>query len=81
MLAIGRGPDGQAELLLLDEPSMGLSPILVDEIFDIIRRSTSPGLPSCWWSRTPTWRCRSPHRAYVLETGRIVFPGRLRAAG
>ena len=60
MLAIGRGMMARPKLLLLDEPSMGLAPILVEEIFSIIQEINAPGRrASCWWSRTRSWRSRS----------------------
>ena len=52
MLAMGRALMAAPKILLLDEPSMGLAPILVEQIFQIITRSTSRGRPSCWSSRT-----------------------------
>ena len=52
MLAIGRGMMAQPKLLLLDEPSMGLAPILVEEIFSIIQEIKPRASASCWWSRT-----------------------------
>lgn len=60
MLAMGRGLMSRPSLLLLDEPSMGLAPILVQEIFDFIKEINQRGQPFCWWSRTHTWPCRSP---------------------
>ena len=55
MLAIGRALMCKPKMLLLDEPSMGLSPLLVQEIFSIIHDVNQSG----WWSRTPRWRWRS----------------------
>ena len=52
MLAMGRALMSRPKLMLLDEPSMGLSPLLVSEIFEIIRRLNEKAPPSCWWSRT-----------------------------
>ena len=60
MLAIGRGLMAEPKLLILDEPSLGLSPLLVEELFALIARSTPKGSPSCWSSRT--W-CRASSRA------------------
>ena len=59
MLAMGRGLMARPKLLMLDEPSMGLSPILVREIFDIIREINRKGRQYCWWSRMRSWPCRS----------------------
>jgi branched-chain amino acid transport system ATP-binding protein len=63
MLAIARALMTRPTLLLLDEPSMGLSPILVEQIFEIIREINAQGTSSCWWSRTRRWRSRSPTAA------------------
>ena len=63
MLAMGRALMARPKVLLLDEPSMGLSPIMVDKIFEVVERSTRRARPSCWWSRTPAARCRSPTAA------------------
>jgi branched-chain amino acid transport system ATP-binding protein len=57
MLAMARALMSHPKLLL-DEPSMGLSPIMVEKIFEVIRNVSAQGSPSCWWSRTPSWRCR-----------------------
>ena len=57
MTAIGRALMSRPKMILLDEPSMGLAPQIVEEIFEIVRDSTrSRACPSCWPSRTPTWR-------------------------
>ena len=67
MLAIGRALMSRPKMLLLDEPSMGLSPILVQEIFSCIRESTRAGQQYCWSSRTPRWRCRCPTGRMYLK--------------
>ena len=63
MLAMGRALMARPKVLLLDEPSMGLSPIMVDEIFEVIATSTSAAPPCCWSSRTPAARCNWPTAA------------------
>jgi branched-chain amino acid transport system ATP-binding protein len=57
MLAVARALMSRGRLLLLDEPSMGLAPRLVQEIFRVIEDINRSGTPFCWWSRTPIWPC------------------------
>ena len=66
------GAHGPAPVLLLDEPSMGLAPMLIAQIFDIITRDQPAGHDVLLSSRTPPRRSSARHRAYVLETGTIV---------
>ena len=69
MTAVGRAMMAQPKMLLLDEPSMGLAPQLVAEIFEIARRSTGTrGSPSFSPSRTRTSRCASADYGYIVET-------------
>jgi branched-chain amino acid transport system ATP-binding protein len=75
MLAIGRGMMGRPKLLLLDEPSMGLAPILVEEIFAIIREINSQGVAILLVEQNALMALSVAHRGYVLETGRIVLTG------
>jgi branched-chain amino acid transport system ATP-binding protein len=75
MLATGRGLMSQPSLLLLDEPSMGLSPILVEEIFKIIKEINSQGTSILLVEQNALMALSISHRAYVLETGRIVLEG------
>jgi branched-chain amino acid transport system ATP-binding protein len=75
MLAIGRGLMSKPELLLLDEPSMGLSPILVDEIFDIISLINKRGITVLLVEQNAFMALQVAHRGYVMETGRIVLSG------
>ena len=75
MLATGRGLMSRPTLLLLDEPSMGLSPILVDEIFRIIKEINSQGTSILLVEQNALMALSVAHRAYVLETGRIVLEG------
>ena len=78
MLATGRGLMSVPTLLLLDEPSMGLSPILVEEIFRIIREINEQGTSILLVEQNATMALSIAHRAYVLETGRIVLSGSAR---
>jgi branched-chain amino acid transport system ATP-binding protein len=75
MLATGRGLMSRPTLLLLDEPSMGLSPILVEEIFRIIKEINSQGTSILLVEQNALMALSIAHRAYVLETGRIVLEG------
>jgi branched-chain amino acid transport system ATP-binding protein len=75
MLATGRGLMSQPSLLLLDEPSMGLSPILVEEIFRIIKDINSHGTSILLVEQNALMALSIANRAYVLETGRIVLEG------
>lgn len=75
MLAIGRGLMAKPTLLLLDEPSMGLSPILVEEIFSIIQSINRQGVTILLVEQNAFMALQVAHRAYVLETGRIILGG------
>ncbi|KKM10358.1 amino acid ABC transporter ATPase [Clostridiales bacterium PH28_bin88] len=78
MLAMGRGMMSKPSLLILDEPSMGLSPILVEEIFEIIRDINKQGTTVLLVEQNAFMALQVAHRAYVLETGRIVLSGSAR---
>jgi branched-chain amino acid transport system ATP-binding protein len=73
MLAIGRALMARPSLLLLDEPSMGLSPILVEAIFDIIREINEQGTTVLLVEQNALMALAVAHRGYVLQTGRIVL--------
>ncbi len=76
MLAIGRGLMARPRVLLLDEPSMGLAPILVEEIFSIIRRlNTEQGTTILLVEQNALAALDVAHRGYVLETGTIRLRG------
>jgi len=75
MLAIGRALMSSPKLLLLDEPSMGLAPILVDEIFHIIRTINEAGTTILLVEQNAFKALRLATRAYILETGTIVKEG------
>ena len=76
MLAIGRGLMAHPSLLLLDEPSMGLSPILVEQIFDIIQDINEQGTSILLVEQNAQMALAIADRAYVLETGKIVMQGK-----
>ena len=73
MLAMGRALMAKPEMLLLDEPSMGLSPILVETIFDIIRNINQLGTTILLVEQNARMALRVAHRGYVIQTGRIVL--------
>jgi branched-chain amino acid transport system ATP-binding protein len=75
MLAMGRGLMTRPALLLLDEPSMGLAPILVEEIFNIIQRINAQGTSILLVEQNAAMALSIANRGYVLETGRIVLEG------
>jgi len=75
MLAIGRGLMSRPTLLMLDEPSLGLSPILVKAIFDIIREINQQGTTILLVEQNVFHSLSLAHRGYVLENGAIVLSG------
>jgi branched-chain amino acid transport system ATP-binding protein len=75
MLAVGRALMTRARLLLLDEPSMGLAPMLVREIFRVIRRLNETGVTILLVEQNARLALEVAHRAYILETGRVVLSG------
>jgi branched-chain amino acid transport system ATP-binding protein len=75
MLAMGRAMMARPRVLLLDEPSMGLAPLLVQEIFDIIRTINQTGTTILLVEQNAAQALQVAHRAYVMETGRIVVSG------
>jgi branched-chain amino acid transport system ATP-binding protein len=76
MLAIARGLMAEPELLILDEPSLGLSPLLVEELFALIRRLNAEGLAVLLVEQNVGQSLEIADRAYVLENGSIRFAGR-----
>lgn len=76
MLAMGRALMSKPDILLLDEPSMGLSPILVNEVFDIIRSVHEDGTTVLLVEQNAKKALDLADRAYVLETGSIIASGR-----
>jgi branched-chain amino acid transport system ATP-binding protein len=75
MLAIARGLMANPKLLLLDEPSLGLSPLLVKNIFEIIKEINQQGTTILLVEQNVYQSLRIAHRAYVIETGRVVLSG------
>ena len=75
MLAIARALMSRPSLLLLDEPSMGLSPILVEQIFDIIREINTQGVTILLVEQNAQMALSIADRGYVLETGRVTLEG------
>jgi branched-chain amino acid transport system ATP-binding protein len=75
MCAMGRALMAKPKLLMLDEPSLGLSPILVETIFSIVREINSNGTPVLLVEQNAHKALEVAHRAYVLETGSIVKAG------
>jgi branched-chain amino acid transport system ATP-binding protein len=75
MLAIGRALMGKPRLLLLDEPSMGLAPLVVQQIFQIIREINSTGVTVLLVEQNAAQALALANRGYVLETGEIVLEG------
>lgn len=76
MLAIARALMSNPELLLLDEPSLGLAPIVIQQIFEIIERLREEGVTVFLVEQNANQALRLADRGYVLENGRIVLQGR-----
>jgi branched-chain amino acid transport system ATP-binding protein len=75
MLAIGRALMSRPRLLLLDEPSMGLAPMMIAQIFEIIKQINSEGISVLLVEQNATQALRTARRGYVLETGHVVKEG------
>ncbi|MBA7700377.1 High-affinity branched-chain amino acid transport ATP-binding protein LivF [subsurface metagenome] len=75
MLAIGRALMGSPRLLLLDEPSLGLAPLLVERLFDMLKKINKQGTTILLVEQNASMARELAHRSYVLETGRIVLSG------
>ena len=75
MLAIGRALMSKPRLLLLDEPSMGLAPMLIAQIFTIIKEINADGISVLLVEQNATQALKTAHRGYVLETGYVVKTG------
>ena len=75
MLAIARALMARPRLLLLDEPSLGLAPMIVTQIFEIIKEINGMGMTVLLVEQNAAQALRVGHRAYVLETGKVVMEG------
>jgi len=76
MLAMARALMSRPKLLLLDEPSMGLSPIMVEKIFDVIRAASARGMPILLVEQNALLALEAADRAYVLDSGAITLSGK-----
>ena len=75
MLAVGRALMADPKIILMDEPSMGLSPLLVQEIFSIIKEVNAQGITVLLVEQNAKMALKVANRAYVLETGKIKLSG------
>ncbi|MGO2199075.1 MAG: ABC transporter ATP-binding protein, partial [Pseudolactococcus laudensis] len=75
MLAMGRALMSQPKLLLLDEPSMGLAPIFIQEIFEIIKDIQKQGTTVLLIEQNANMALSIADRGYVLETGKVILSG------
>jgi branched-chain amino acid transport system ATP-binding protein len=75
MLAIGRGLMGKPKILMLDEPSLGLAPIFVEGLFNIIVKLNKDGIPILLVEQNVRDALQISHRGYILETGTVVMQG------
>jgi branched-chain amino acid transport system ATP-binding protein len=75
MLAIGRARMSSPRLLCLDEPSLGLAPLIVRDIFDTIRQINEAGTTILLVEQNAQYALRTAHRGYVLQTGSVIFSG------
>lgn len=75
MLAIGRALMSRPKLIMMDEPSLGLAPIIVQGVFEIIREINRQGMTILLVEQNANMALKAAHRAYVMETGRITLSG------
>ena len=75
MVAIGRALMARPKLLCMDEPSMGLSPVFVEQVFDIIQTINKQGTTIFMVEQNANMALQIAHRAYVLQTGQVVLSG------
>lgn len=78
MLAMGRALMSRPRMLLLDEPSMGLSPIMVDKIFEVVQDVSAQGVTILLVEQNASRALQIAHRAYVMESGQITLSGEAR---
>jgi len=79
MLAIGRGLMSEPRLLIMDEPSLGLSPLLVEEMFALIGRMNREGQAILLMEQNAVQSLAIAHRGYIIENGRVAMQGEARA--
>jgi branched-chain amino acid transport system ATP-binding protein len=79
MLAMARAMMSRPKLLLLDEPSIGLSPLLVEKIFEVVRSVAAQKIPMLLVEQNARLALEAAHRAYVMESGLITLAGEARA--
>ena len=75
MLAIGRALMSRPKLIMMDEPSLGLAPIVVQGVFDIIKEINRQGVTILLVEQNANMALKAADRAYVMETGRITMSG------
>ena len=76
MLAIGRGLMSLPKLLMLDEPSLGLAPLMVRQILETVQEANARGMAVLLVEQNVQHSLKLAHRGYVLESGRIVLEGK-----
>jgi len=76
MLAIGRGLMSEPRLLIMDEPSLGLAPLLVEQMFELIQRINQDGMPILLMEQNAVQTLAIAHRAYIIENGVIAMQGK-----
>jgi branched-chain amino acid transport system ATP-binding protein len=75
MLAIGRGLMSEPALLIMDEPSLGLSPLLVEQMFELISKINKEGMPILLMEQNAVQTLAIAHRAYIIENGVVAMQG------
>ena len=76
MLAIGRGLMSEPALLIMDEPSLGLSPLLVEQMFELIATINKQGMPILLMEQNAVQTLAIAHRAYIIENGEVAMQGK-----